>query len=236
MSQSDPAPRPAVRLQADSRGVVLLATWLVGALALTAFVAGAQGLAEVATWARLEGWRSWLVPVLLDVGLAIAALASVVARGRQETARLASSFLAGLTALSVLGQVAHVLVPAERIDVTVVVGATIASAAPLTVLVATEVLLGLAIAPPVRRRARRGSTTGRTAAASAPQASPAQVKAVPAKRPALEPVRRGEPHPATAEVLRLRREGLSFARVAEATGVPTTTVKRIAAAAQDAAA
>jgi len=226
MSQSDPTPRPAVRLQADSRGVVLLATWLVGALALTAFVAGAQGLAEVATWARLEGWRSWLVPVLLDVGLAIAALASVVARGRQETARLASSFLAGLTALSVLGQVAHVLVPAERIDVTVVVGATIAAAAPLTVLVATEVLLGLAIAPPVRRRARRGSTTGRTVAQSAaPRPTPAvqEVERAPVKptvpRP---PVVDG----ARARVLELRAQGKSYAAISSETGVPLSTAKR----------
>ncbi len=240
-------PRPVARLQPDSRPVVLVATWLVGLLALAAFVMGARGLAQVGAWAGLVGWQVWLVPVVLDAGLGVAALAAVVARARQEPARLARTLLVALTSLSVTGQFAHVLLPAAQITAQLVVGAVIAAAAPLTVLASTEVLLSLAIAPPVRRkttkpRAVAGKATHAPPEPPAARRSAALVNvstsmglAAPAGRSGG--ARGGDATPTTvgpvtpevvAEALRLRADDptLGWGAVAEQLGVSKTSLQR----------
>lgn len=222
--QTTTDPRQAARLQPDSRPVVLTATWLVTLLVVAAFVMGARGLASVGGWAGLTGWQAWLVPVVLDVGLGIAALAAVVARARQEPARLARVLLVGLTSLSVVAQVAHVVLPAHRFDAQTVLGAVIAAAAPLTVLAATEVLLSLAIAPPVRQRATRPARTIRPAASPAGVAAPARVRAPGSPKAAAKAA--GAPRPGDDEILRLKAEGLSNQAVAEHLGVGKGSVQR----------
>src|SRR5690625_3168099 len=149
--------KTASRLDGDSRKVVLAATWLVVALGLAAFAMGVPGLLLVGEWAGLAPRMRWLVPVVLDAGLLIMALAAVVRRARRESATFAMAALGTLTALSVAAQIAHVVVPARgMITGEVVVGAVIAAVAPLSVFVATHVLLDLAIAPaPAPRRKRK---------------------------------------------------------------------------------
>lgn len=227
------------RLQADSRPVVLAATWLVAGLAGAAFVMGVPGLLLVGEWAGLPRHLRPLVPVVLDAGLVVMAVAAVVRRARRESAAFAMGSLAVLTALSVSAQVAHVVVPAAAITGEVIGGAVAAAVAPLVVFASTHVLLDLAIAPaPARRRARKPDTAARPAPRAIPSsapsatANPKPAASVPAPevKPRKTAVASAGRDELRAEVLRLRAEGLSFARIAEATGVPTSTVKRWAAA------
>lgn len=146
------------RLHGDSRGVVLVATWLVGLLAAVGFVIGVPGLVEVASWAGLTGWLRFGIPVVLDAGLVIFALAAVVRRARRESAVFALTVLGVLTVLSVAAQVGHVILPAEYHPVA---GSLVAAMAPLTVFAATHTLLDLAIAPAVKHH-RRGDPEAMT--------------------------------------------------------------------------
>ncbi|WP_431835501.1 DUF2637 domain-containing protein [Cellulomonas sp. Y8] len=224
-SETTDQTRPAARLQPDSRPVVLTATWLVALLAIAAFVMGARGLAQVGAWAGLAGWQVWLVPIVLDIGLGVAALAAVVARARQEPARLARVLLVALTSLSVTGQVAHVLLPAEHVTTQLVVGAVIAAAAPLTVLASTEVLLSLAIAPPVRRKTSK--TTRATAAATA-KTSPERVAAPPTRQASTPAAKSTPPAPRPGDdtILALKAEGLSNQAVADQLDIGKGSVQR----------
>lgn len=232
------APAAPARLQADSRPVVLAATWLVALLAAGAFVMGVPGLLLVGEWAGLPRHLRPLVPVVLDAGLVVMALAAVVRRARRESAAFALGVLGVLTALSVTAQVAHVIVPAEVVTGEVIGGAVAAAVAPLVVFASTHVLLDLAIAPAPTRRTRKPATTARPAphaipsSAPRPTADPKPSASVPAPevKPRKTSVASAGRDELRAEVLRLRAEGLSFARIAEATGVPTSTVKRWAAA------
>lgn len=210
------------RLRGDSRPVVLTATVLVGVLALAAFVMGVPGLLIVAEWAGLEGWLRYLVPVVLDAGLVISALAAVVARARFEPARLPRLTLASLTALSVAAQVAHVAVPADGVSPEVVGGAVISMMAPLVVLLATEMLLSLAIAPPVKRGGRKAVAPAQVKTSRPPAA------VVPAPTPprstAPGPVGRvgdeltGDQVEMAQRYAALRGEGLGQARAATEAG------------------
>ena len=225
------------RLRADSRPVVLTATALIGVLAVAAFLVGVPGLLLVAEWIGLPRALRPLVPIIFDVGLVIYALAAVVRRARGESARFALSALACLTALSVLAQVAHVLVPAVTVTGEVIGGAVAAAVAPLMVFASTHTLLDLAIAPaPQRRRARRKSSvpapTPTRAPVAKPSAGPTRTGDTknPTPAPKTAPAPAGDRDAQRAEVLRLREQGLSYARVAAEVGVPASTAKRWAAA------
>ena len=209
------------RLRGDSRPVVLTATVLVGVLALAAFVMGVPGLLIVAEWAGLEGWLRYPVPVVLDAGLVISALAAVVARARYEQARLPRPTLASLTAPSVAAPVAHVAVPADGVSPEVVGGAVISMMAPLVVLLATEMLLSLAIAPPVKRSARKVVSVP---APAKPVTTPAAERPALAPAPAPTPSSRvggeltGDQVEMAQRYATLRGEGLGQARAAAEAG------------------
>lgn len=131
----------AARLDPLSRPVALSATVLVGVLGAAAFAMGVPGLVLVAGWAGLTGPGAFLLPVVLDGGILISALAMTVARARREPAGLARATLAWLTVFSVAAQLAHVLVPADALTPRVVGGALVAALAPAVVFLATEMLL-----------------------------------------------------------------------------------------------
>lgn len=232
------APAAPARLQADSRPVVLAATWLVALLAGAAFVMGVPGLLLVGEWAGLPRRLRPLVPVVLDAGLVVMALAAVVRRARSESAAFAMGALAVLTALSVSAQVAHVVVPAAAITGEVVGGAVAAAVAPLTVFAATHVLLDLAIAPaPARRRVRKPATSTHRPAKPSPAvkaappsrtagSTPSASSSVPEVKPRKESAASSDRDELRAEVIRLRAEGMSYGAISEATGVPASTAKR----------
>lgn len=234
---SELEPRPAVRLAADSRPVVVLATWLVGLLAAAAFVMGVPGLLVVAEWVQLEGWMRYLLPVVLDLGLVIAALAAIIARARRESAAIPYALLIGLTSLSVGSQVAHIVVPATAVVATVVIGAVVAPVAPLTVLLSTELLMTLAIAPPVRRgrsaRASRQSTA--PAMATAKGVAPTKALVLPVAEDtgsgAAPSVGLARPHRLTPEqearIVSLRGDGMSLERIAAEVGCGKGSVGRV---------
>lgn len=239
---STEAPAAPARLQADSRPVVLAATWLVVLLAAAAFVMGVPGLLLVGEWAGLPKHLRPLVPVVLDAGLVVMALAAVVRRARRESATFALSTLAVLTSLSVSAQVAHVVVPAAAITGEVVGGAVAAAVAPLVVFASTHVLLDLAIAPALtRRRTRKPATSTPRPAKPSPAvkaappprpagSTPSASSSVPEVKPRKTAAASADRDELRAEVIRLREEGLSYGRISEATGVPTSTVKRWVAA------
>lgn len=209
----------AARLDPLSRPVALTATVLVGVLGVAAFAMGVPGLVQVAGWAGLGGPLAFLLPVVLDGGILISAVAMTVARARREPAGLARATLAGLTVFSVAAQLAHVLVPADALTPRAVWGALVAALAPAVVFLATEMLLSLAIAPPVRRAARR---------APAAKAATAPVPAAGVEKPTRKatPARVSDREEARTEVLRLRAEGQPFSAISELTGVAASTAKR----------
>ncbi len=102
-------PRPAARLQPDSRPVVLAAVWLTAMLALVSFALGVPGLVALGRWALLPPVLCWGVPLLLDGGLLVMTLVVTVRRARRESARFAWACLGALTAASMAGQTVHVL-------------------------------------------------------------------------------------------------------------------------------
>lgn len=212
----------AARLDPLSRPVALTATVLVGLLGLAAFAMGVPGLVEVATWAGLVSPLGYLLPVVLDGGILISAVAMTVARARREPAGLARATLAGLTGFSIAAQLAHVLVPADTLTPRVVGGALVAALAPAVVFLATEMLLSLAIAPPMRRARRAPAPTP----APAPAAAADTAVSEPATPRVAAPVRALGREEARAEVLRLRGEGQPFSVISERTGVAASTAKR----------
>lgn len=198
----------ATRLRGDARPILICAVVLVSLLFLASFAMGVPGLLDAATWARLSGWERALVPVVLDLGMLISAVASVVARARHESPVLPRVSMGALAGISVAAQVVHVITatgPGEE-HLRVVVGVAIAVAAPVWVLVTTEMLLSLAIAPPARRAGAKTAPApvqtyepvAAPVAAPIPQAAgPAAQETAPAARPAPTP----EPAPAPAPAL-----------------------------------
>lgn len=199
----------ATRLRGDARPILICAVALTSLLFLAAFAMGVPGLLDAATWARLSGWERALVPVVLDLGMLISAVASVVARARHESPVLPRISMGALAGISVAAQVVHVITatgPGEELLPRVVVGVAIAVAAPVWVLVTTEMLLSLAIAPPARRAGAKTAPApvqtyepvAAPVAAPIPQAAgPAAQETAPAARPAPTP----EPAPAPAPAL-----------------------------------
>lgn len=246
MSDSTATSAP-VRIQPDSRAVVLTVTWLVGLLAVASFAAGVPGLLAVGRWAQLPDLMTWLVPVLLDGGLVVMALTATVRRARGESARFAFGWLAGLTAASMAGQVAHVLSEPSAVPWQAVAGALLAASFPALVFASTHSLLDLAVAPAPAKRAGRSGAAKATARRQTSLAAPASTVTRPALAVAESAPRRAlsaVPTPATgtpavaerdaqrAEAIRLREEGLSFGQIAQRLDGPSlSTVKRWCAAA-----
>lgn len=235
------APAPT-RLQADGRPIILTVTWLVGLLALASFAAGVPGLIAVGRWAQI-GPMAYLVPVLLDGGILVMALTSVVKRGRGESAAFAWSLLGALTVASMGAQIAHVLSEPSVGPWTAIAGAALAASFPALVFGSTHALLDLAIAPaPAKRNTRREKPVGKPAtapvaarkrpAAREPETvGSAPLRAVRTPAEGLPIVADADREALRGQVLALRADGKSFSQVSEATGVSASTAKRWAKAA-----
>lgn len=239
------ADRAPARIQPDSRPVVLAATWLVAGLALVSFILGVPGLVAVAEWAGLPPVLRWGVPLMLDAGLVVMALVATVRRARGESAKFAWTVLTALTVASMGVQVAHVAAaPGEGWQVAV--GMALAASFPAVVFASTHSLLDLAVAPAPARKVRRTParkpaaataakkvTNVKTAAATA-NSKPASALATQAPVGQLVAVKPSSPRTKAADVdvsefVRLRADGLSYARLGEALGISTSAAKRLGA-------
>lgn len=212
-----------------------LAFTLLAVIAACSFTLGALGLHWAGLLAGLPSTLAWGVPVIIDGGLCVFALAAAHRRSQRQPARFAWTALGLLTVASMGLQVAHVVetMPAGTPQM---IGATVAASFPLLVFASTHVILEMAIAPapPSRSAARRAQRTTTTPEpVTAPTATTEPVKA-PAPTPTVTPahgrevtIKRGStPRPDDARILALIEAGLSQRAAAEQLGVSKSAVAR----------
>ncbi|NTW41756.1 MAG: hypothetical protein HGA44_18060, partial [Cellulomonadaceae bacterium] len=189
---------------------------------------------------NVSGAQRYGVPVFIDGILVGASIAYLVARERHDraSAHIALAAMGGFAGLSILGNATHALA-GTAIGVQRITGVMLAVAAPLAILVTTELLARTVIAPPPPPKPAPAVARAATEAPAITIPAPAVVEA--GSRPARR-VTTSQPAPALgadrehqrAEVTRLVAEGgLSRAAIAEAVGVPLSTVKRWASAAPE---
>jgi hypothetical protein len=150
------ADRRTVRINPDSMVTLWLTVGLVGFLAVASFMVSFTGLHEVAAWAGLPFWLRWAVPVFIDVAILAYTMAVLIHRHRGEKTWASWISLAGFTLFSMIANGAHALSIPHPNETQQIIGAAIASMAPVAVFAATEQLGRLVI----RRPEEPASTTG----------------------------------------------------------------------------
>lgn len=244
--------RPTVhraRIPADAMTVLVVQVIALLGVWTCAIVVSFTGLVEAAGWANVGGSQRIAVPLFIDGILVGASLAYLVARERRDKASavIAVLAMAAFCALSILGNAVHALgadaTGAERIT-----GVALAVAAPVAILVTTELMARTVIASPDEhvpapsRRARRQQAQVVATTVQAPAPTPT----TPATAPA--PVRAGRPVAAgvrggrdglRARALAMAAEGMSDRAIASALSeeageaVAHSTIGRWRRAAQD---
>ncbi|SKC77685.1 DUF2637 domain-containing protein [Krasilnikoviella flava] len=132
------------RLNPDSLPVILAISTGTALVFLASFALSFNALVDVAGWARVPGWLSWAVPVMLDVALVVYSLSALVRRARGQSARFSWFLLASFTLVSLLGNAAHSLgVPGAAQPF---IGTVVVALAPVAALAALENLAGLIVA------------------------------------------------------------------------------------------
>lgn len=205
-----------------------LGVGLLAVIAGCSFALGALGLHWAGLLAGLPSTMAWGVPVIIDGGLCVFALAAAHRRAQGQPSLFAWMALGLLTASSMGLQVAHV-VETMPPGTPQVIGAAVAAAFPLLVFASTHVILEMAIGPaPARSAARR---TPRTSPSRAPApvvtttSTPSPTPA-PAPAPVVTARRASAARPDDAAILELVRSGLSQRAAAEKLGVSKSTVAR----------
>lgn len=136
------------RINPDSIVTLWLTVGLVCFLAVASFMVSFTGLHEVAAWAGLPSWLRWAVPVFIDVAILAYTMAVLIHRHRGERTWASWVSLAGFTLFSVVANGAHALSIPHPDDVQRIIGAAVASMAPVAVFAATEQLGRLVIRRP----------------------------------------------------------------------------------------
>lgn len=140
--------RRTERINPDSMVTLWLTVGLVGFLAVASFMVSFTGLHEVAAWAGLPEWLRWAVPVFIDVAILAYTLAVLIHRHRGERTWASWLSLAGFTVFSMVANGAHALSIPHPDMGQQIIGAAVASLAPLAVFAATEQLGRLVIRRP----------------------------------------------------------------------------------------
>ncbi|MGY4543604.1 hypothetical protein ACVWY0_003544 [Arthrobacter sp. UYNi723] len=140
--------RKTDRINPDSMATLWLTVCLVGFLAVASFMVSFTGLHEVAAWAGLPVWLRWAVPVFIDVAILAYTLAVLIHRHRGERTWASWISLGGFTVFSMVANAAHALSIPHPDFGQQIIGAAIASLAPLAVFAATEQLGRLVIGRP----------------------------------------------------------------------------------------
>lgn len=137
------------RINPDSLRTLWFTVGLIIVLGITSFLVSFNGLLDVAAWVGLPHSLRWTVPGFIDVSILAYSMAAVIhkARGERVTATWVS--LAVFTLISVVANAIHAISKGEGTTMPqVVIGATIAAAAPIAVFAATEELSRLAFRAP----------------------------------------------------------------------------------------
>ena len=156
-----PKPRPrsgrAARFDPDDARAT---PWLVGTtvlFALAATAAAFSGQIAMAPYTRMPEYLYFLVPLFIDLPVALLGYMAQVFRRRKQSAKLTWSALVAFTAISSLVNVVHVLsaagiIAGAPLTVEDAVGASIMGLAPWIVLFSWEQLTRLLVRPTGEKR------------------------------------------------------------------------------------
>lgn len=177
--------RPAVHLRADGRRAQLAVVVALLLVAVAAFAAAIPGLIWVGQLAGL-GTLAWAVPIVVDGGQIVTALAAAVRHSSGRSAKWEAATLAGLVVLSAASQTLHawLLAPAGQVMAATVMACILAAAMPLTVLAATHAATRAVLAPASRRKATKRATAAAVASAPAIRTPTRPAPKVTTRRPA----------------------------------------------------
>lgn len=235
------------RLDLDHPALGLGVMYAMATLALVSFLVGVPGLMHIAAIAGLPNWAQVGVPISIDGGLVVMALAATVQRQRRESAGLMWTGVIGFTLVSVLAQIAHVTaVHTAPTYMSYLMAIVLGSAPPVVTLLTTEAMIRLVIGAPVPKRkpvsARRDEVAQSVRPVLPSEASVEKADdAGPASPPELKVVRNkprstGDKTARDARIIELTEQGHSSREVArlladEGIELSASTVTRVLKAA-----
>jgi hypothetical protein len=139
-----PAARPAVRIAADSRPVLVFTVVLTVAVALASFALSFASLRDAALWGRVPESLAFLVPVVIDASVLVYGLVALVLRARGSSSAWAWTLMLGFTVVSIGANAAHAYDVGPELRT--IVGVVLVALAPLSVLTSTHALASLVVA------------------------------------------------------------------------------------------
>lgn len=124
---------------------------LVGTLifALAAFAASFNAQYQMAPYTRLQPGFWWLIPLFIEMPLAVFSFAVLVFKRRGESVLVPWVVMIGLTALASTINIAHVVIESGMLEFGDWIGATIMGLVPILILVAFKEFARLAVKPTV---------------------------------------------------------------------------------------
>lgn len=143
------------RINPDSMKTLWLTVGLIMILGFTSFLVSFNGLMDVAAWVGLPVSLRWTVPAFIDISILAYSMAAVIHKARNEKVLATWVSLAVFTLISVVANAVHAISKGEgTTPAQVIIGATIAAAAPIAVFAATEELSRLAFRSPAAEDAQ----------------------------------------------------------------------------------
>lgn len=139
-----PTARPAVRIAADSRPVLVFTVVLTMAVALASFALSFASLRDAALWGRVPESLAFLVPVVIDASVLVYGLVALVLRARGSSSAWAWTLMLGFTVVSIGANAAHAYDVGPELRT--IVGVVLVALAPLSVLTSTHALASLVVA------------------------------------------------------------------------------------------
>jgi hypothetical protein len=139
-----PTARPAVRVAADSRPVLVFTVVLTVAVALASFALSFASLRDAALWGRVPESLAFLVPVVIDASVLVYGLVALVLRARDASSAWAWTLMLGFTVVSIGANAAHAYDVGPELRT--IVGVVLVALAPLSVLTSTHALASLVVA------------------------------------------------------------------------------------------
>lgn len=136
--------RPAVRIAADSRPVLVFTVVLTVAVALASFALSFASLRDAALWGRVPESLAFLVPVVIDASVLVYGLVALVLRARGSSSAWAWTLMLGFTVVSIGANDAHAYDVGPELRT--IVGVVLVALAPLSVLTSTHALASLVVA------------------------------------------------------------------------------------------
>jgi hypothetical protein len=136
--------RPAVRIAADSRPVLVFTVVLTVAVALASFALSFASLRDAALWGRVPESLAFLVPVVIDASVLVYGLVALVLRARGSSSAWAWTLMLGFTVVSIGANAAHAYDVGPELRT--IVGVVLVALAPLSVLTSTHALASLVVA------------------------------------------------------------------------------------------